>query len=304
MDSAQLIPAFEARRFFLDPWQTVGEWPTVALALVIAVLCSLLGSLLILRRQALAADAISHSVLPGIVLAYLIFKTVHPVVMMAGASAAGLACVMLIQFLQNRSRMHSDAATGVAFTSFFALGMLLLGKYGRQHDLDMECVLYGNLETVMGDVATPFGWLPSSLITMSCLLLGIIVLLWACYRQWLSTSFDAGFSTTIGMKIRVWNGLLMAVTSMTIVAAMEAVGAVLVVGMMALPAATARLFANRLPTQLVAAAGFALLGALVARHFSLWLNISMAPCMAVTCGMVFLLLWVGQLGVRRWRVAR
>jgi manganese/zinc/iron transport system permease protein len=297
---SQLIPDFDPVSFFRDPWDSP---QTLALALVIAGLCSLLGSLLILRRQALAADAISHSVLPGIVVAYLVFHTMHPMVMLGGAALAGLSCVWLIAYLQRRSRMHADAATGVAFTSFFALGMLLIGLFGDRAHLDMDGVLYGHLElaATWTLVQTPLGEWPQALVTMALLAIFLVALLWAFYRQWLLTSFDAEFATTLGVRSHFWHGLLMALTSMVVVAALEAVGAVLVVGMMALPAATARLVTIRLPGQLLGAVLFSVLGTLLGLHVSLWMNISLAPCMAVSSGLLFLLIWTGQLGLKRWQ---
>ncbi len=272
----------------------------MVLAALIAVVCSLLGSFLILRRQALAADAISHSVLPGIVLAYLLMGTLHPLVILSGAAAAGLLCVLLIEWLQGRSRLKADAATGVAFTSLFALGMLLLGlfreKTGRAH-LDMDGVLYGHLEVaVLGEwVSTPIGPVTLPVANMFGILVLVVGLITVFFRQWLVTSFHAEFATTIGLRSKLWHALLMSLTGMVVVAALESVGAVLVVGMMTLPAATARLFARRLVSQLLASVAFALLATVAGVHLAMWLNTAIAPCMAVAGGLTFFACWIGSL---------
>jgi manganese/zinc/iron transport system permease protein len=307
MIAASIIPPFDWHRVMVEPWtgaNAIFSAQMLALGFLIGAVCGTLGVFLILRRNALAGDAISHSVLPGLVLAYIVLGTISSGAMLAGAAVAGVASVLLIEVLQRKSRTKSDAATGVVFTSLFALGMLLLRRFADRVHLDVECVLYGNIELAMFEQwKTPLGALPVALVTMFILggiILGGLVLF---YKQWLVTSFDPALATSLGMKTAGWHYLLMAATSMVVVAALEAVGVVLVVGMMILPAAAARLLASRLPSMLGITVLMAFLGALIGRHLSAWWNTPLAPSMALGCGCCFFSVWLGQLAWRRWQRA-
>src|SRR5688572_24340132 len=145
-----LIPPFDFQRVFVQPWtQDLSSYGWIALmGFLVATACGLVGNYLILRRMALVGDAISHSVLPGLVIAFLLARTRNPAVMFFGALVAGIATTMLIEAIHKKSRVKQDAAIGITFSSLFAIGVILVSQYASKIDLDQECVLYGEIGTI------------------------------------------------------------------------------------------------------------------------------------------------------------
>ena len=291
-----LIPPFHLQKFLRDPWVN-GAWENTMWILLLSVLiglcCGLVGNFLLLRRMALTGDAISHSVLPGLVLGYVIFDSLDPWVMIGGAAVAGVGAVMLIEMLHQKSRLKTDAATGVAFTTFFALGVLLIRRFANQVHLDVDCVLFGRLEfTVFDTMDTPFGLMPVSVVKLLWITLGCLLLLGLFYKELLITSFDAGLAKALGLASRVIHLGLMTVTSVIVVASLESVGAVLVVGMIIVPPATARLMADRLPTLLILTSVLVVIGSLLGTHLATWLNTPLAASIMAASGAVFFLVWM------------
>ena len=233
----------------------------LAAALLSALTCGLLGNFLVLRRISLMGDAISHSVLPGLVLAFLIASTRSPMVMLLGAAVAGVATVVLVEVIKKLGRVEPGAAMGVVFSVMFALGVLLIEQAAvRQVDLDADCVLHGQLETLAWFdapasvsqllaietlVAIPRQvWL---LIVMTVLTLGFITLL---FKELRIAAFDPALATTQGFSAQGLHYVLMVFVAAATVAAFEAVGSILVIAMLVCPAATARLLTDRLGSQL------------------------------------------------------
>lgn len=263
------------------------------LSVLIGWCCGLVGNFLLLRRMALTGDAISHSVLPGLVLGYVIFDSLDPWVMIGGAAVAGVGAVMLIELLNQKSRLKTDAATGVAFTTLFALGVLLIKRFANRAHLDVDCVLFGHLEfTVFDMVPTPFGLMPVAMVKLIWITLACLVLLFLFYKELLITSFDAGLARALGLPARAIHLGLMTVTSVIVVASLESVGAVLVVGMIIVPPATARLLADRLPTLLMLTAVLVVIGSVLGAHLAAWLNTPLAASTMAASGAVFFLVWM------------
>jgi manganese/zinc/iron transport system permease protein len=292
---AGLFPPFEWHRVWADPWSGDAFESTLwilALSVLIGISCALVGTFLLLRRMALTGDAISHSVLPGLVAAYVIFGSLDSWAMVIGAASSGLLAVLAIEFMHRKSRLKSDAATGVAFTTLFALGVLMIRKFADRAHLDVDCVLYGNLEFAIFDqISTPFGMIPATILRIGVIALILLGLTWLFYKELLATSFDASLAKTLGLKARWIHYGLMTATSLVVVASLEAVGAVLVVGMMIVPPATARLLANRLPEMLLFTLAFVVLGAFAGRHLAAWLNTPLAASTMVASGMLFFMTW-------------
>src|SRR5262245_49800570 len=139
------IPPFDFQKVVIAPWTTdlsSHGW-TMAMGFLVASACGLVGNYLILRRMALVGDAISHSVLPGLVIAFLLAGSRHSGVMFVGALAAGVVTTILIEVIHKKTRVKQDAAIGITFTTLFALGVILVSYYASKVDLDQECVLYG-----------------------------------------------------------------------------------------------------------------------------------------------------------------
>lgn len=293
----EFIPPFDFQRVFVEPWTT--EFSTfgwiVLMGFLVGAACGLVGNYLLLRRLALMGDAVSHSVLPGLVIAFLLSQSRGTAAMFAGALAAGVCATLIIEFIHTRTRVKQDAAIGIAFSSLFALGVLLTALYTSQVDLDAECVLYGEISFVplepMVEVAgVTLG--PASLVRMALVLLGVVGLVLAFYKELLVSAFDGGLARSLGVNPTVMHFGLMAALSIVVVSAFEAVGAILVIAMLILPGATASLLTKNLPLIHVGAVGHAALSAVLGLHLGIWLESSLAPAMVVAGAGLFLLAWI------------
>jgi manganese/zinc/iron transport system permease protein len=239
-------------------------------AVLACVTCGVLGTLLLLTRNSMMGDAISHAVLPGIAAGFWITGTRAPLPMVAGAIAAAVAAVALIGLVRRLARLEAGAAMGVVFSGLFALGLLMLVWSGAERvDLDLDCVLYGTLETLIWPAATG----PASLVDAAALaalpaefllLLGMavvmVVALALFWKELRLAAFDPAFGAVIGFDPRPVRALLMVLIAAACVAAFWAVGSILVIAALIGPPAIARLLTDRYATQflLAAAAGAAM----------------------------------------------
>lgn len=259
---------------------------------LVAVSCALLGCFLILRRMAMVGDAISHAVLPGIVIAYLFSGTRDTLTLMPGAMAFGLLSTFLIEFFHRRGGLQTDASIGVTFTWLFAMGVILLSLFAGQIDLDQECVLYGEIAFVPLDVWITAGGThmgPRALYLLSLVLfiiLGAIVLF---FKPLQLTSFDPAFAAAAGFSTLVWHYTLMGLVSVVTVASFELVGAILVVAFLVVPAATAYLLTKSLIPMLWIASACGVLSAVLGYWAAAYLDGSIAGAMATVAGLLFLM---------------
>ncbi|KZE83471.1 iron ABC transporter [Paenibacillus elgii] len=263
-------------------------WILLTAALV-ACSCSLLGCFLVLRKMAMIGDAISHSVLPGIVLAFLFSGSRDSLWMMLGASVIGLVTVFLIQWF-HQNGVQSDASIGVVFTALFAAGVVLVSLYTRQVDLDLDCVLYGEIihvpwETVEWngiDIGPKAVWGLGIVLALSALIIGLF------YKQFKICAFDPAMAAAVGIPVAFFHYLLMGLVSMTTVASFESVGAILVVGMLVVPAATAYLLTEKLSRMILYSMGVGVLSAVLGYLAAVLLDASIAGCMIVVAGVLFI----------------
>ncbi len=284
-----------------------------------AVACGVLGNFLVLRRLSLMGDAISHAVLPGIMVAFIVARSRDPLMMLAGAAGAGIITVGLVEIIKRFGRVESGAAMGVTFSIMFALGVVMLEQVTRHVHLDADCVLYGNLEYVTwwAAPAEPAAYLrwetyrgvfdaelgrhvngmpPQTPILAGAALLAFAFVI-ALFKELRIASFDAGLASALGFRAGVLHLLLMVVVAMATVAAFEAVGSILVIAMLICPAATARLLTDRLSRQVwlsVAIAGVSSVGGYVLGAFGPgWLGakdaVNAAGMMCVMAGAMLLL---------------
>ena len=251
-----------------------------------AVACALPGNFLVLRKQALIGDAISHVVLPGIVVAFLVTGTISTWPMLIGSAFAALVAVAMIEGIRRFGRIEPGAAMGVTFTAMFAGGVLLLEQSDTSGvHLDVEHALYGNLESLIWLDAT--GWeslldpvalagLPPELFRIALVTLAIVVLLALFWRPLAISTFDEGFAATLGIPVTVLGLGLVIVSAIAAVAAFDAVGSIIVIAMFICPPAAARLMTNRLGHQVVWSIVFALvsavLGYVLAGYGPLWIG--------------------------------
>jgi len=244
------------------------DFPAILTASAAAISCALLGTFLLLRRQSLMGDAISHSVLPGIVGAFLLTGTRDPLVMFAGAACAGVLSAALVELVRRAARLDPGAAMGVVFPVLFALGVLMLERGGaRRVDLDADCVLYGELSRIIWSPArgvdlfsrAALQSLPRELFSAATVALLVAVIVTVLYKELRLASFDPALATSLGFNATAINLVMMVLTAAAVVVSFEAVGSILVIAMLICPPATARLLTDRLSVQLWLATGIAIL---------------------------------------------
>ena len=283
----------------LSVWEGIDTWIAITGALA-AMACALPGTWLVLRRQSLLGDALSHAVLPGIVLAYLGMSWMEEIGWLAdpshvssatgigrvaegmslvarrqgalfiGAALSGVVAALLSELVQRWGRVERSAALGVVFTSMFALGLLLIRLFADRAHLDPGCVLYGNLETTAFDTIGGT-MIPQAVVVNAGMLLlnGLLILLF--FKELCLNTFDPELGAAQGLKPG-WVSLgLMSLTAATVVAAFESVGAILVIAMLIVPGATARMLTDRLPAMLGLSVIVAACGAVLGHVFALTL---------------------------------
>lgn len=296
----QLIPPFDFQRVFVAPWADGASsymWIVIMGFFVIAA-CGLVGNYLILRRMALVGDAISHSVLPGLAVAFLLSHTRSTIAMFLGALAAGIFTTVIIEIIHKKTRVKQDAAIGIAFSTLFAIGVIIISIYADKVDLDQECVLYGEIAFVpLAPFTTlwgiPIAPEPVTRMAVVAILTGIAILMF--YKELLVSSFDSGMASSMGIRSPVVHYALMSLLSVIVVSAFESAGAILVVAMLILPGATASLLATRLSTILLLSIIDAALSSVLGMHLAVWLNCSMAGAMVVAATVLFCAAWIGYM---------
>ncbi len=245
--------------------------------------CGLLGSFLVLRRESLLGDALSHAVLPGIVAGFALTGLRSAVPMLLGALGAALLATIAISWIRRAARMEAGAATGLVFTAFFALGLVLLEVTGaRNADIDIDCVLFGQLETLVWLEATglaslldpaALAGLPRQLGLLASVALAAAAFVLAFWRPLKLLCFDPDFARSVGLRMGRWEMLLNLMIAAAAVAAFEAVGSILVIALLVCPAVALRLMTDRYAVQVwggaalgagVGAAGVLLAGTLPA----------------------------------------
>jgi manganese/zinc/iron transport system permease protein len=346
----ELIPAFDWQQHVVAPWSS-GLRPTLWIVLMgffVATACGLIGNYLILRRMALVGDAISHSVLAGIgvVVALPFLVEQLPILnwiglgnisgqltttaMFVGAVGAGVVTTLIIEVIHRYSRVKQDAAIGIAFTSLFAFGVILITVKSGDLHIDTDCVLYG--EIIQIPVKPPrieispsfsdfIGKMPlfhvllhgnelelaPSVVRMGIVALAVAILVWLFYKELLVSSFDSGLASSLGINATVVHYALMGLLSLVVVSAFESVGAILVVAMLILPGATAHLLSARLPVIMLLTVIHAFFSTLMGFHLATWLDCSIAGAFVVAGMGLFLLAWFfsphdGLLG--KWILSR
>jgi manganese/zinc/iron transport system permease protein len=261
------------------------------IAAVVAVACALPGVFLVLRRMALMSDAISHSILLGIVLAFFVVETLASPLLIVAAAATGVLTVVLVEILNRTRLVKEDAAIGLVFPALFSIGVILISRYAGSVHLDIDAVLLGEL------VFAPFDrWTlgsrdmgPRILWVMSAILVANATFLAVFYKELKLTTFDEGLAAALGFAPALIHYLFMSLVSITAVGAFDAVGSILVVALMIAPPSTAYLLTDRLSHMVVLSAGIGVLSAIAGYWASFALDVSIAGAMATMSGVLFLL---------------
>ena len=261
----------------------------IAVGALVGVASSLVGTFLVLRGSSLLSDAISHSVLLGIVLVYLVTGDQYSPFFVAGAAAVGLLTVFLTERLARSGRVKADAAIGLVYPFLFAIAVVLINVFARNVHIDTDAVLLGEIgfswldTTLIGGVRVP-----STLLTLGVVTLLNTVFVTVFYKELKVTTFDPGLAAALGFSPTLLYYLLLGLTSVTAVTAFDAVGAVLLVAFVIVPPAAAYLLTDTLWKMLVLGAGMAVASSVLGYVTAIWLDVSIGGTMALWTG-VFLL---------------
>ncbi len=271
--------------WFLDGW-------IVAAGVLCALNAALLGNFLVLRRMSLLGDGISHAVLPGLALAFLISESRASWPMFVGAMSLGILTAAGTQWIRRAGNVDEGASLGIVFTSLFAVGLVLIEHTAHRVDLDPGCVLFGSIELTPLDTLHWGGvQIPVAVVLLGACLAANGCFVGLFFRQLKMSVFDPAMARAVGIPVGVFHYVLMVMVSVTAVASFESVGSVLVVAMMVCPASAGWLLAKRLSGMigwsLVLAAFCAVAGHCAAIELPGWWggdSVSTAGMMSVCCG--------------------
>ena len=271
---------------------TYTAWIILTASLV-GLSCGLIGVFLILRKTAMMADAISHTVLLGIVLAFIITREVSGVYMVIGGILAGLLTAYLVQWLHSLEVQH-DASMGIVFTTLFAIGVILIATSTGNAHLDIQHALMGEITFIPFNMMTVpiIGEIPKATMLLIVVFVVVLFFIIAFYKEWKITSFDPALAASLGIPVLFLHYLFMSLVSVTTVASFDAVGAIMVVAMLITPAASAYLWTDRLSVMLVLSSVFGVISAIVGYYIAVWLDTSISGSMAFATGLLFIISFV------------
>ena len=264
------------------------------IAIVVAIACAIPGVFLVLRKMALISDAISHSILPGIVLGFFITHDLNSPILILFAALSGVITVILVEAIQKTGLVKEDTAIGLVFPILFSIGVLLIAKNANDVHLDIDAVLLGELafapfdRVFIGD--QDFG--PKSLWVMGTILVITCALLFLFFKELKVSTFDAGLSSAMGFSPVLLHYGLMSVSSITVVGAFDAVGAILVVALMIAPAAAAYLLTSNLKKMLFLSILFGIISAIGGYWLAHLLDASISGSITTVLGILFLIVYL------------
>ena len=264
------------------------------IAIVTAVACALPGVYLVLRRMTLMSDAISHAILPGIVLAFFLTESLSSPLLIFAAAGTGVLTVVFVELLQRTKLVKEDAAIGLTFPALFSVGVILISRFAGGVHLDMDAVLLGELAYAPLNRLTVFGYNlgPVSLYVMGGILMLSLGFILVFYKELKLATFDAGLAATLGFAPALIHYGLMTLVSVTIVGAFDAVGSILVVALIAGPPATAYLMTDRLSRMLILSAVIGSVNAVSGYWLAHLFDVSIAGAIATMTLLVFGLIFL------------
>lgn len=264
------------------------------IASLVAIACAIPGTFLVLRKMAMISDAISHSILPGIVVGFFITQDLNSPLLILLAALTGIITVVLVEYIQKTGLVKEDTAIGLVFPVLFSIGVILIAKNANDVHLDIDAVLLGELAFAPFDrliiSGTDIG--PKSLWVVGSILLITITLLIAFFKELKVSTFDAGLAASLGFSPVILHYGLMTVSSVTTVGAFDAVGAILVVALMIAPAAAAYLLTTSLKKMLILAISFGVFSAISGYWLAHWLDASIAGSITTMLGLLFLIVYL------------
>ncbi|MER1952844.1 MAG: metal ABC transporter permease [Aerococcus urinaeequi] len=262
----------------------------LSVVMITAVSCALLGVFLVLKNMAMVADALSHTVLLGIVLGYFIAGDLDSPILFVGAALFGVMTVYAIEYVVNKFAIQSDAATGLVFTLLFALAIILISKYARNVHLDVDVVLSGEVVFATLNTMEIFGiQVPISFARMFVMLVINLAFVAVTYQQLKVSIFDPVYAKSIGVAVGFLNLVLMTLVSITTVVAFDTVGAILVISLMVAPALSAHLLSKRLSIMLLVALLYGVINSVLGYYVAIYFNVSISGTIAFAGFVTFLL---------------
>lgn len=258
----------------LEPLQYSFMQRSLIVAVVVGIICAVVGSYLMVQRLALLGDAISHSVLPGLAIAYLMGANIF-----VGAFIAGIISTIFINLIRTRSNIKEDTAMGIVFSAFFALGITLITTIQKDTKIDLNHFLFGN---ILGVTATDV----RDTLIIALIVISVVVLL---YKELLFYTFDKLGAQAVGLPVNLLDLGLMMLIGLTIVASLKAVGVILVLSLLITPAATAYLLVNRLHQVMILGVGVAVASSIAGMYLSYFYNLPSGPAIVLVTSGIFIL---------------
>jgi manganese/iron transport system permease protein len=257
-----------------EPLQYAFMQRSLIVAITVGVICAVVGSYLMVQRLALLGDAISHSVLPGLAIAYLIGANIF-----VGAFIAGIISTILINLITTRSNIKEDTAMGIVFSAFFALGITLITVVQKDNKIDLNHFLFGNILAVDGSEVR------DTLIIAAIILIVVILF----YKELLFYTFDKLGAQAVGLPVALLDLGLMILIGLTIVASLKAVGVVLVLSLLITPAATAYLLVNRLHLVMLLGVAIGVTSSIAGMYLSYYYNLPSGAAIVLVASGIFVL---------------
>lgn len=258
----------------IEPLQYSFMQRSLMTAVLVGIVCASVGSYLMVQRLALLGDAISHSVLPGLAIAYIVGVDIF-----LGAFLAGIVSTLVITWIRTRSQIKEDAAMGIVFSAFFALGITLITVIQKDNKIDLNHFLFGNILSVTNEEV-----INTAIIT--AIVLAIVLLL---YKELMFYTFDPVGAKAAGLPTNLLNFGLMILIALTIVASLKAVGVILVLAMLITPGATAYLLVTRLHQMMLLGSGIGVVASISGMYLSYFFNLPSGPAIVLVTFGFFML---------------
>jgi manganese/iron transport system permease protein len=258
----------------IEPLQYAFMQRSLIVAVIVGIICAIVGTYLIVQRLALLGDAISHSVLPGLAISFLLGGNIF-----IGAFIAGTLSTVLINLIRSRSNLKEDAAMGIVFSAFFALGITLITVIQKDNKIDLNHFLFGNILSVSFDDAR------DTAIIASIVIVAVILL----YKELLFYTFDKLGAQAVGLPVNLLDLSLMMLIGLTIVASLKAVGVILVLSLLITPAATAYLLVTRFHHMMLVGVGIGVLSSITGMYLSYFYNLPSGPAIVLVASVIFIL---------------
>jgi manganese/iron transport system permease protein len=260
--------------FLFEPLQYGFMQRSLIIAIVVGIICAVVGSYLMVQRLALLGDAISHSVLPGLAIAFIL-----DINLFVGAFIAGLLSTVCINIIRNKSQIKEDAAMGIVFSAFFALGITLITVVQKENKIDLNHFLFGNI------LGVSFNEVRDTII----IAIFVLLIVFLFYKELLFYTFDKQGAESVGLPVNLLDTGLMILIGLTIVASLKAVGVILVLSLLITPPSTGYLLVNRLHQVMLIGVFIGIISSISGMYLSYYFNLPSGPAIVLVASSLFLL---------------